>query len=202
MKKIMFVLAFVFVLGGCAFFRQAGEDYRLNRETPIQPGEISPQQQSATLVNTLSGIPYVNLAMPVVAILGPVIFGWLRGRRLRKNTMPSNSKPITGTLGENTGIETLVQGIANITAGLFDVGSDGSGFRRFWKITALSLPVIHWGVGYLTANPPSWLDSGILASSVGALAFIEKQLSKVQPDAPRFSATETVTTPPVTINPT
>lgn len=197
MKKIILVLlAIVFLATGCAFLEQAKQDYQLGANTPYAEGEITAQERSRVLAGTVSAIPYVNLSSPVVLLAGPYLFAWLRGRRIRKQTLPAHPNPITGAIGKNLGIESIVQHLANVAAGLFEVGPNGSELKRGWKgalLTAVGL-VLAPEAGHIIStylipalqnNPPEWLaqlfNGSALMAVVGILAAAEKWLSKVQP---------------------
>lgn len=169
------------VLTGCEVFRQGAEDYSLGRTAPYAEGERTVQEQTNALVNTISAIPYANVGAPVVAVVAPYILTWLRGRRKRKQNQGISTNPITGPLGKDTGAEVVVQHVADVLTGALEWGRDGSGFKRAIKIGLLALPVIQFGQEILTQYPPSWINSGLLATIIGVLAGAEKWLSKVKP---------------------
>jgi hypothetical protein len=198
MKRILVLFAIVFALGGCAFFRQAADDYKTGRDTPLAAGEISPGQKAAALTTTASAIPYVNMATPVLMFGLPVLFTWLRGRRIRKENLPQNENPITGRVGLKIGAEAIVQHLANVAAGMFEVGPNGSSLKRGWKTALLGglgvllAPEAGQVLGHiipvLQANPPEWLahlfNGSVLAITLGGLGMAEKWLSKVEPLKP------------------
>lgn len=196
MKHFFFALtvfALVFV-SGCAFFRQAAEDYRTGMTTPLEIGEVAPAEKARVLASTVSAIPYVNLSSPLVLFLGTYVFGLLRGRRIRA-AKPINVNPVTGSLGRSLGLEAVVQHFADIAAGLFEIGPNGSSLKRGWKaalLTGIAISIapearhlLESFIPALQANPPEWLahlfNGSALALTVGALSTAEKWLSKVQP---------------------
>ena len=198
-KQVMFFIIAVTLVSGCGFFKQASEDYKLAKETPYAEGETTAEEKSSALSNTFSGIPYVNLATPLILLGGPYIFTWLRGRRLRKEKMEPNPNPITGKIGNAVGLESIVQHFADLAAGLFDIGNKEGLLKPGWKGTLLA------GFGALIApnladfisatvipslqnNPPEFLanlfNGSVLALTIGGLASAEKWLHKVEPIAP------------------
>lgn len=195
MKKLFLFAFLATALTGCAFFDQAKQDYQLHKETPYAADETTPQQKTQILAGTVSSIPYANLSAPLILLAGPYFFGWLRGRRIRRETLAEHPHPITGSIGQTVGLEAIVQHLATVAAGLFEVGANGTAFKRGWKITLLTAlgaivapgaeHVISEIIPVLQSNPPAWLanlfNGGILALVIGGLAAAEKWLSKVQP---------------------
>lgn len=200
-KKMLVLFALLFIAAGCAFFKQAASDYQLGRDTPLASGEVSPNQKTAVLAGTVSSIPYVNLATPLISLGAPFLFAWLRGRRLRAENLPTNEKPVTGNLGLAVGAEAIVQHLANVAAGLFEVGPNGSALKRGWKTAVLgglavilapeAQQLIHHVIPVLQSTPPSWLahlfNGSVLALTIGGLGAAEKWLSKVEPLEPSIS---------------
>lgn len=177
----------VFAVAGCAFFKQAGQDYQTGKTTPLAQGEVSPQQQSATLTNTISGIPYVNIAAPFIAIGAPFIFVWLRGRRLRQAQIAA-APGTTAVITHPTMVDDVLSFLSTIQNGLFEVGPDGSALKRGWKMTILSslavsaVPLIQTSlIPFVTANHPAWMNGAILSLLIGGLAAAEKAISKLIP---------------------
>lgn len=199
MKNIFVILLILMAVAGCGFLQQAKEDYRTGKETPYQTDEITANQKAAVLAGTVSSIPYANFASPAILFFGPYIFTWLRGRRIRQQNLEPHPNPITGNLGKSIGAEALIQHFANVAAGIFEVGPQGSVIKRGWKgallagIGVLVAPeaaqVIHNAVlPALQNTPPDWLEhlfnGSVLALTIGGLAAAEKWLSKVQPLKP------------------
>lgn len=196
MKPIVLISLAILFVAGCAFIDRAREDYKLGNETPYADGEKTSVEKSRDLAAPISTIPWANLSTPVILLLGPYIFTWLRGRRIRLENLAENPNPITGKLGKNIGAEALIQHIANVAAGLFEVGPNGSVIKRGWKamivtgIGVLLAPetaqIIHdILIPYFQNTPPHWLaglfNGTVLALTIGGLAAAEKWLSKVQP---------------------
>lgn len=198
MKKYLLITFLAIGLIGCGLAKQAGEDYKTGKETPYAQGEVTAADQSKTLANTVSGIPYVNLSTPLILLAGPYIFTWLRGRRLRKQKMEPNPNPITGKIGQAVGAESVIQHLADIAAGLFDVGHPDGLLKPGWKGALLA------GFGTLVApelahlisgtilpalenHPPEFLahlfNGTVLAITIGGLYSAEKWLHKVEPIA-------------------
>jgi len=194
-KNIFLLFAVVFLITGCAFFKQAAEDYKTGRDVPLAAGEISPAQKAAAISTTASAIPYVNMAAPVLMVGLPFVFTWLRGRRIRKESLPVNANPITGAFGKSLGVEAVVQNLANVAAGMFEVGPNGSALKRGWKTALLgglgvflapeASHLISQVIPVLQSNPPEWLahlfNGTALAVTIGGLGMAEKWLSKVEP---------------------
>lgn len=199
MKKIFAIFLILMAVSGCGFLQQAKDDYRTGKETPYQTDEITANQKAAALAGTISSVPYANVASPVILLLGPYIFTWLRGRRIRQQNLEPHPNPITGNLGKSIGAEALIQHLANVAAGMFEVGEQGSVIKRGWKGALLAglgvlvapevAQVIHNSILPVLQNtPPDWLahlfNGSILALTIGGLAAAEKWLSKVQPLKP------------------
>lgn len=176
MKRIMVVVSLAALVAGCAFLGRVKEDYNLNKNTPLSAGEVSPKDQARALTNTISGIPYANLAAPIVALGAPFVFGWLRGRRLRKNGAESKTSP--------TVVDKTLQVLNDARTGLFEVGPDGSALKRGWKIGLISTLGLFLApeigkhlIPFISANHPAWLNGAALSFVIGALAGLEKKLS-------------------------
>lgn len=197
----LFLILAVLLVSGCSFFKQAQSDYQLSKNTPYAEGEVTIEQKTQVLTGTISAIPYANLATPLLALGAPFILSWLRGRRLRYENMPINEKPITGSIGRAVGLEAIVQHLANVAAGLFEVGANGSSLKRGWKVTLLAglgvalapeaQHIVSALIPILQNHPPAWLahlfNGTVLALTVGGLGTLEKWLSSVEPlKAPSF----------------
>lgn len=172
----------VLLLGGCAFFQQRAEDYRVGRDTPYAAGETTIDDQTRTLVNALSGIPYVNFAAPFLLILAPPFLRMIRGHRIRKREgAPDDPKEPTPI---NRGLSIL----SGLRSYLFDVGPDGSKLKRGWKVALLTyvgaLVAPHIGsdvIPFLNAHWPEFLKGFGLSFVTGLLAAFEKGFRQPQP---------------------
>ena len=191
------VIAMSIALIGCASTQQAISDYTKGATTPLEENEISPSDSVQPIVSTVSMIPVVGGFAPIIGTALAGLATWQRGRRIRKGK-PSSQNPITGWMGNATGAETIVQSLANVVTGLFEVGKDGSAMKRAWKMgltTALSI-----GAGALTI--PAVRDfvvqhPVIVAGITGLSALfggLEKAVSTVLPVAPDAHPTQPVAT--------
>lgn len=174
---------------GCA---AAYDDKKLSDSTPLAQGERSPYERGISVAQPLAGLPYGAgiVAVPIVGTAIGWLLSWRRGRRIRLAQAPS-VHPITGTIGKTTGIEGLIQHLADLRAGLFEVGPEGSGLKRSWKMALIGtlatsiapslIPLVHGVATQITANPPEWLNGVPLVLAISGLGYLEKQLSKVLP---------------------
>jgi len=177
----------VMFLGGCSLLK----DYQTGRDTPLEAGELSPAAAAQPIAGTV-GTFYPPATAPILALL--TAFGtWRRGRRIRKE-LPVSANPITGTWGNQLGLESVVQNVSSMVTGLFEVGPAGSGLRRGWKvvlatgIASLALPLafqVPW-VANLVATHSGALV-GILGVLTALVAGAEKELSKVLPVKPEVA---------------
>lgn len=185
MKRAWIVIALsVLILGGCAAAKQAGEDLKTGLTAPLEQGETAPKDSARSLTDIMSAIPYVNVAAPVALPVLTWFFAWKRGRRIRKG-LPTSANPITGKFGQQAGLEALVQHVSDVVAGITEVGKDGSGLKRAWKVgvitlggllgTALALPSVQ---EFLVAHPDIIASITLISST---LAGFEKKLSQVLP---------------------
>ena len=136
MKKWIWIcLAACLFVTGCAAFRQAGSDKSLSDQTPLSAGETSPQERANKIAGALASLPYGAgvVAVPVAGWALGWFFSWRRGRKLRLQKGVFSEKPLTGEVGKTSGLEALVQHVADVRAGAFEVGPDGSGLKRMWK---------------------------------------------------------------------
>lgn len=188
----VFVLVSLVTLVGCAQIEQARKDVEIGATTPLEEGEVAPQQQAHEVGGILSAIPVVG---PFASVLAPVLgtfFLWNRGRRIRKEK-PHSTNPITGFFGNKIGLESFVQHLSNIFAGLYEVGPDGSVIKRGWKVglstlgsiaaAALTIP----DVQALVIAHPEYVAA--LTAVSGFLGGIEKETSKVLPLVPGITPT-------------
>lgn len=189
MSKSLFYLSLVLLLtfSGCAFIKQAKADFDLGKSTPIAEGEANPEDEAASLVGIISGLPFVG---PYAGTVGTVLagfFAWRRGRRLRKG-LPANPKPATGFIGNAVGLEALVQNLSSLVTGVFEAGGEGSALKRSWKVglastlglatVALAVPSVR---DFVLSNPAM---SALIVASSSLFGGLEKILSKVQPTNP------------------
>lgn len=178
-KSLILVLGLTIILG-CGFIKTAKDDYNTNVNTPLRAGEVSPQEQTKSLVDSLAGIPYVGMSAPFILLLGPAFFGWLRGRRLRREKLGA----LTVT-GEPTMTDMLLQILNDIRLGVFEFGPDGSSLKRGWKMavlgiiaSALAPEISKLIIPFITHHHPAWVNDTMIATIVGVLAGLEKKLSK------------------------
>ena len=191
MRNIMLAVVVVTAVTvvGCAGLQRAQDDYKVGASTPLVEGEISPHAAAVSLVEPLK--PFIPAPLqPFAGIIVTALAGfgtWRRGRKLRKGQTVSGN-PITGTLGAKVGIESIVQTLATIAAGIFQVGAGGSAWKRVWKtalviigtgtIGALSNATV---AEFITSNPQIVTAFTAIAS---VIAGIEKKLQTVLPVKP------------------
>lgn len=189
MKKAVLFLALILAFGGCAFFKQAKEDYQLGKNTPYAAGEVTVETQAHAATATASGIPYVNLAAPLIALGAPSFFFWLRGRRIRKQKLTPDGA-VEQSSGLHFGVNEILKVAGDLQRGLFEVGPDGSSVKRGWKISLITTaglllaPEIGHLIPLLQAHHPAWMDGMVLITITGLLAAAEKALSKLRPGIP------------------
>lgn len=201
--KWVLICVALFVVAGCASLKTAKSDIQTGYTTPLAQGEVSPQVQAQQVGQTVSAAVTTALpvtapfAMPinaVVAGIAGIFFAWQRGRSIRKN-QPVSANPVTGFLGNQTGLEGLIQGVATVSTGVTEFFQTGSSAQHAWQGiltglagvagTALAVPQ----VGAIVASHPeiyAWV--GGIAGFVNA---IQQALTQVKPVA-------TVATPAVT----
>lgn len=182
MKKVLCLIGITILVAGCATIKQAKSDAEVGLTAPLEAGEVSPQEQASQVKDVLSAIPVIG---PYAGFLGPLlvgVFGWQRGRRIRKGK-PSSDNPITGFLGQKAGIEAVIQQLVNVVQGLYEVGPDGSGIKRAWKTGLNTLLAVGAGsmlvpdVARFVASNPNII---VGLSTLSALfAGLEKEASKV-----------------------
>ena len=197
MRKIALLLLCLSVLIGCGHIKQGIQDTKTGLSSPVEEGEKSPKDEAREITDILAPIPYVGTAVPVLIVPLTFFFAWRRGRRIRKN-LPVNKNPITGSWGQKVGLEAIVQEASNVIAGLFEVGKEGSGLRRVWKVGLALL----FGLGTTAAASPDAqrfiLSHPDVIALIGALsagfAGLEKKLSQVQPllESPVSAANPTI----------
>lgn len=187
-KKIVWLSVLVLAFAGCAALRQAAEDKRLSDATPLAAGEISPHDRAAKSAGPLASLPYGagTFAVPLATFGLAWFFGWRRGRKIRLNGLPASDKPVSGALGNATGIEGLIQHLADVAAGIFTFGKPGNALKRTWKgtlITAAGLalyPFVGQAIGTLQDHETA-KNLWFAAPLVGVLLGVEKWLSRVLP---------------------
>jgi hypothetical protein len=185
--ELSIILGVALLFVGCSTMKQAHEDYVIGATTPLAPGEVSPQQSAQTIVSTVSAIPVVGGFAPLLGGALAAVATLVRGRKIRKGGATSVS-PITGYLGGKVGLEGIVQSIANIATGLFEVGAENSPLKRAWKVglsvllsvgtASLAIPAVR---DLVVAHPEYALGIGGIAALFGGL---EKALSQVLPVTP------------------
>lgn len=184
MKQLLCIGILLFALVGCAAVQQAKEDYQVGVSAPVAEGEKTPEQAANELVAVIEQVPYAGVAAP---FLYPVLVGFARyqrGRRIRLQ-QPASVNPIWGNWGQKVGLEGITQLFANVSTAALEVGPDGSGFKRGWKMAAIVSLTLGAGVlaipavkEFVIANPQ--IAAGFTLIT-GVLAGLEKELSKVLP---------------------
>ncbi len=168
---LLFLLATGVV--GCSLIKQGREDYEVGKSTPIREGEASPSDQAKGW-SSIVGSVVPAAQVPVATILTVLLTAW-RGRKIRKNLPVSKQGPITGDGGAKIGLESVVQIVADVRAGLFDIGSPEGALRRGWKF--LLIGALAFVVSWTTGNDFWGLLSLVLAGAT------EKATQKVLPIA-------------------
>ncbi len=173
------------LLVGCAALKLVKSDYDTGKATPLAEGELSPVDAANGIVAPV--IPFLPEPLKPVAGIAVVVLTaigtWRRGRKIRQG-QPTSANPITGNFGAKVGLEAIVQNIANISQGAFEVGPEGSGLRRAWKVlltgavAAVSIPAVQEAI----AQHPTQMGTALAV--VAGLAALEKELSKVLPVKP------------------
>lgn len=172
------------ILAGCSAVQQAKVDYDLGKETPVAADEKAPEEAAKEITDLVSAIPGVG---PLAPFFAPLLVGIARinrGRRIRKG-LPHHPNPITGNLGKNLGVESVVQGLATFRTAMMELGPDDSGLKRAWKMGAASLLAIGTVAltipsfrEYVVANP---VIAGIVALISAVFGWLDKDLKKVLP---------------------
>lgn len=197
MKKLIgLVLLVALAATGCKVAEevaQSRQDYETGKTAEYVDDEVPPAQQAQGLVDTFKALPYVGPFVPLALPFLVTFFTWKRGRRIRKGLLPS-THPVTGYAGASLKLEPLVQFLADLQAGAFEVGKDGSTLKRFWKVglagvLAAVIFSVHGVREFVTANSETIqeLVGRLLlyaGGSVAAITATEKSLSIVKPVAP------------------
>ena len=196
MKRIMAIGFIVLFFTGCAAFKQAKSDVEVGYTAPLAEGEITPLEQAQPIAATATGalITAVPIAAPfsipiegaIASVVG-IFFAWQRGRSIRKNQAPSVN-PITGFLGNKSGLESAIQSIATVVAGVTEFFKEGSSAQHAWQGiltglagvagTALAIPQVG---AIVSANPEIYAWVGGIAGVANALQQALTQIKPVQP---------------------
>ncbi len=180
MRNIYLILALCFVMGGCAWFTQAKQDYNTGATTPVLINEVSPAQEANAIASTASAIPFAAPFAGILAIVLTGFFTWQRGVAIRKTGAP--------TASANVNIFTaIIQDVANIFAGAFTTttgtSTAGTVWQRVWKV---ALATVASGTAIAAANPSlqAYLTAHPVLSTVfvavtSGIAGIEKAMSNV-----------------------
>lgn len=195
MKKMIVLSVIVLAFVGCASLKQAKTDVQTGYTTPLNQGEVSPQEEAQHIGQTVAGA--VSTALPAAAPFAiPIQYGiaglaglflaWQRGRQIRKSQVPSVN-PITGYLGNQAGLEGLVQGIATISSGVTEFFHEGSSAQHAWQGiltglaavagTALTVPQVG---AIVSSHPEIYAWVGGISGVVNAL---QQALTQVKPIA-------------------
>lgn len=205
MKRLLLLsLIPVFILAGCASLKQAKNDVAVGYTVPLANGEVSPADQARPIADVTTGVittalpiagPFQNPIHNAIAWAAGTFFAWQRGRNIRKNQAPS-ANPITGFLGNQAGLESIVQNIATVASGVTELFKEGSSAQHAWQGaltgllglggTMLAIPAVHAAV---IADPKIAL---VVAGISGLVNGIQQALTQVKP-----IATSTVVSSPV-----
>ena len=202
-RPLSLLLLVTMGLAGCALFGQARDDYERGKpaNTPLAETELAPKDQSHNLLEPI--VPFLpdplKPAAGVVAGILTVFLTWQRGRRIRKNQPPStnNYLGVIGNLGiGGMKLEGLLQFVTTAIRGVYEVGPDGSGVKRGWKVIVSLILALLTGSITIPAVREFVLHQpqivGIVTLLSGLFAGIEKELSKALPVKPT-----TPSTPPI-----
>jgi len=192
MKLVIIAVAVALLAaGGCQWF----EDTKAGVTAPLAEGERSPLAEGQRLGDPIKSLP-LPFAGPIgwaVGLLAGLYLANRRGAKLRAAAEGSD-RPISGWLGQVTHLEQLIQTLANLAAGVFEIGPDGSVRKRSWKaIAGFAIPALALMVpgvrDWVTVNADSVTEvvSAVLAylgiGTIGTLT-AEKALSVVKPLKP------------------
>jgi hypothetical protein len=176
------LVAVVFALSGCAALHQAKEDYQAGKADPVAVTEAA---EEAEAVGEIAG-SFVPGATKPVGFLVACVLLWYKGRRKRLG-LPTAKNPITGHLGGRTGLEAVVQAVANVSDGTFNWGG-GSGKRgiKFLAIFGVSVLAILPAITQIPAVSAllvqhEGLIFPLLGAITAAVASVEKGLQRVLP---------------------
>lgn len=185
MKKIIAVSCIALLFFGCASLKQAKTDVQTGYTAPLAVGEISPIDQAQPIAQVVTAA--VPFSMPFQgAIAGAIglFFAWQRGRSIRKNQVPSTN-PITGFLGNQTGLESVLQSVATVMSGVTEFFKEGSSAQHAWQgiltglvgVAGAALAVPQ--VGAVVSSHPeiyAWV-----AGIAGAANALQQALTQVKP---------------------
>lgn len=198
MKKIAVLGCIILMLGGCAALKQAKVDATTGYTAPLADGEKSPLAQAQPIATTATGALVTALpiaapfAIPIQGAIASAVglfFAWQRGRSIRKNQAPS-ANPVTGFLGNETGIETAIQSVATIASGITEFFKEGSSAQHAWQgiltglvgVAGAALAVPQVGA-IVSSHPEIYAWVGGIAGAANALQQALTQVKPVQTTA-------------------
>lgn len=193
MRKIIVIGCIALLFAGCASIKQAKNDAQVGYTAPLAQGEVAPLVEATPIAATATGalVAAIPIAAPFsIPIQGAIasavglFFAWQRGRNIRKNQTPSTN-PITGFLGNQTGLEAAIQSIATVASGVTEFFKEGSSAQHAWQgiltglagVAGAALAVPQ--VGAIVASHPeiyAWV--GGIAGAANAL---QQALTQVKP---------------------
>lgn len=195
MRKIIAIGCVVLLFAGCASLKQAKNDAQVGYTAPLAPGEVTPLEQATPIAATATGA--LVTALPIAAPFSIPIQGaiasaiglflaWQRGRSIRKN-QPISTNPITGFLGNSTGLESAIQSVATVASGITEFFKEGSSAQHAWQGiitgavgvlgTALAVPQVG---AIVSAHPEIYAWVGGIAGAANA---IQQALTQIKPVA-------------------
>lgn len=193
MKKMIIVGCALLAFAGCASIKQAKDDIKTGYTAPVAVGEVTPLEAAQPIAQAATGalttaIPITApFSMPIQGAIASAVglfFAWQRGRAIRKN-QPISANPVTGFLGNQMGLESVLQSLATVTSGITEVFREGSSAQHVWQGvltgllglggTMLAIPAVHAAV---IANPTIALLVGGLS---GLANGIQQSLTKILP---------------------
>lgn len=178
----------LFLLVGCAAIKQGIVDYQAGKSTPLATDEKSPKDSAQEIIDLVKNIPVVG---NYAGVLFPVLIGfftWKRGSKLRKGE-GSTSTLATGIFGTKIGIgsfnlENSFQIVTDFFRGLYEIGVDGSGFKRSWKILVSIVLAIVSSILVIPQAKEFIFNNGSMISIVSIISAlfggIEKKLQDVK----------------------
>lgn len=141
MRNIIVIGMIALSLVSCASIKTAKDDIQTGYTTPLADGEVSPQEQARPIASAATGAitTVVPVTMPFATPINEAIagalglfFAWQRGRSIRKQ-QPVSSNPITGYIGNKTGLESIIQNISTVASGITEVFKEGSTAQHAWQ---------------------------------------------------------------------
>lgn len=188
-NKLLLGISLIFLLIGCTTIKQGIEDYKLGKNTAISEGEKSPEELASGVIDLVKALPIVG---NYSGVLLPVLIGfftWKRGKKLRSGE-GTTTEPISGIFGSKIGIgafnlENGFQLVTDIFKGLYEIGPDGSGLKRSWKILVSIVLAIFSSMLLIPQAKDFIFNNGTVISVIGFLSAvlggIEKKLQEVKP---------------------